>query len=179
MNESGLYLIGDISGFTPQISRLVSMINYARHTTLSAVADLKVDQFDYLHDPQSNSIGALVLHIAAAEVGSTPPFGGSFRAKGGDRNGLDKHRAQNRLLVCCMTALSVAALGQSQAVAPERALFGAFYDKVTKAEPSYSRKTWRLFHSNNRRGGTPWPPLSHLMSPNLKGPTCHVHTAPA
>jgi hypothetical protein len=28
-----------------------------------------VDQLDYLHDPQSNSIGALLLHIAAAEVG--------------------------------------------------------------------------------------------------------------
>lgn len=69
MNESGLYLISDICGFTPQISRLVSMMNYVRHTTLSAVAELKVDQLDYLHDPQSNSIGALLLHIAAAEVG--------------------------------------------------------------------------------------------------------------
>jgi len=69
MNESGLYLIDDIPGFTRQIGRLVSMMNYTRHTTLSAVADLNVDQLDYLHDPQSNSIGALLLHIAAAEVG--------------------------------------------------------------------------------------------------------------
>ena len=69
MSESGLYLIGDVPGFTPQIGRLVSMMSYARHTTLSAVADIRVDQLDYLHDPQSNSIGALLLHIAAAEVG--------------------------------------------------------------------------------------------------------------
>jgi len=69
MNESGLYLIGDIPGFTAQIGRLVSMMNYARYTTLSAVADLRVDELDYLHDPQSNSIGALLSHIAAAEVG--------------------------------------------------------------------------------------------------------------
>ena len=69
MNERGLYLIGDTSGFTPQIGRLVSMMNYARYTTVSAVADLRVDELDYLHDPQSNSIGALLLHIAAAEVG--------------------------------------------------------------------------------------------------------------
>jgi len=27
MNENGLYLIGDIPGFTPQIGRLVSMMN--------------------------------------------------------------------------------------------------------------------------------------------------------
>jgi uncharacterized damage-inducible protein DinB len=69
MNESNLYLIGDIPDFTPQIGRLVSMMNYARHTTLSAVAGLDVDELDYLHDPQSNSIGALLSHIAATEVG--------------------------------------------------------------------------------------------------------------
>ena len=67
--DRDLYLIGDIPGFTPQIGRLVSMMNYARHTTLSAVAGLGADELDYLHDPQSNSIGALLLHIAAAEVG--------------------------------------------------------------------------------------------------------------
>ncbi len=69
MNERDLFLIGDIPGFTPQIGRLVSMMNYARHTTISAVAGLGVDELDYLHDPESNSIGALLLHIAAAEVG--------------------------------------------------------------------------------------------------------------
>ena len=69
MNESNLYRIGDIPGFTPQISRLVSMLNHVRHTTLSAVAGLEVNELDYIHDPQSNSIGALLLHIAAAEVG--------------------------------------------------------------------------------------------------------------
>ena len=45
------------------------MMNYARYTTLSAVEGLEVDELDYLHDPQSNSIGALLSHIAAAEVG--------------------------------------------------------------------------------------------------------------
>src|ERR1044071_1358676 len=69
MSDRDLYLIGDIPGFTPQIGRLVSMMNYARHTTLAAVAGLAADELDYLHDPQSNSIGALLLHIAAAEVG--------------------------------------------------------------------------------------------------------------
>lgn len=69
MNESNLYLIGDIPGFTPQIGRLVSMMNHVRHTTLSAVAGLEMHELDYIHDPQSNSIAALLLHIAAAEVG--------------------------------------------------------------------------------------------------------------
>jgi uncharacterized damage-inducible protein DinB len=69
MNERDLFLIADISGFTPQISRLVSMMNYVRYTTLSAVAGLGVDELDFRYDRQSNSIGALLLHIAAAEVG--------------------------------------------------------------------------------------------------------------
>jgi len=62
-----ILLIKDIPGFTPQISRLVSMMNYARFTTLNAVNDLSQDQLDYLVDSESNSIGALLLHIAAVE----------------------------------------------------------------------------------------------------------------
>ncbi len=69
MSERNLFLIAEIPGFTPQIGRLVSMMNYVRFTTLSGVAGLGVDELDYLHDSQSNSIGALLSHIAAAEVG--------------------------------------------------------------------------------------------------------------
>jgi len=69
MNERDLFLIGYVPGFTPQIGRLVSMMNYVRHTTLSAVAGLGVGDLDYLYDLQSNSIGALLSHIAATEVG--------------------------------------------------------------------------------------------------------------
>ena len=69
MNDRDLFLIGDIPGFTPQIGRLVSMMNYARSYDPPAVEGLGVDELDYLHDPQSNSIGALLSHIAAAEVG--------------------------------------------------------------------------------------------------------------
>jgi uncharacterized damage-inducible protein DinB len=69
MDKLNIYLIGDIPGFTPQIARLISMMNYVRHTTLSAVEGLTVYELDYLNDPESNSIGSLLLHIAAAEVG--------------------------------------------------------------------------------------------------------------
>ncbi|WP_339243543.1 DinB family protein [Paenibacillus sp. FSL F4-0243] len=62
-----IYLITDIPGYPPQISRLLSMMNYARHTTLAAVKDLSVEQLDYLLDSESNSIGALLLHYAAVE----------------------------------------------------------------------------------------------------------------
>ena len=69
MVKKNLYLIGDIPGFTPQIGRLVSMMNYVRHSTLSAIEGLTVNELDYLNDPESNSIGSLLLHIAAAEAG--------------------------------------------------------------------------------------------------------------
>ena len=69
MTQRDLFLIGDIPGFAPQIARLVSMMNYARSSTLQAVAGLGVPELDYLHDAQSNTIGSLLSHIAAAEVG--------------------------------------------------------------------------------------------------------------
>jgi uncharacterized damage-inducible protein DinB len=69
MSEAALFLIGELPGFTPHVGRLVSMMNYVRSTTIAAVTGLGVDELDYLHDSQSNSIGALLLHIAAAEAG--------------------------------------------------------------------------------------------------------------
>lgn len=67
LNMQNLFLITDIPGYSPQISRLVSMMNYARFTTLEAVKDLTQTQLDYLIDDKSNSIGALLLHFAAVE----------------------------------------------------------------------------------------------------------------
>ena len=69
MSEKANLLIGDTPGFMPQIGRLVSMMNYVRSTTVAAVAGLSVDELGYLHDSQSNSIGALLAHVAAADVG--------------------------------------------------------------------------------------------------------------
>ena len=69
VSDISLFLIAEIPGFTPNVGRLVSMMNYVRAKTLGAVAGLTVDQLDYLHDARSNSIGALLSHIASAEAG--------------------------------------------------------------------------------------------------------------
>ena len=66
--KTNLYLVTPVAGYTPQIGRLVSMMNYARRTTLDEVEGLGVEHLDYLHDAHSNSIGALLLHIAAVEA---------------------------------------------------------------------------------------------------------------
>ncbi|WP_036746918.1 DinB family protein [Paenibacillus sp. UNC451MF] len=69
MDYEKIYLITDIDGFTPQIARIVSMMNYARLTTLNTVKGLSMEQLDYVHDSNSNTIGALLLHLAAVELG--------------------------------------------------------------------------------------------------------------
>jgi len=59
--------IEPLAGFTPTIGRLVGMLSYARRTLLEAVDGLSRNQLDHLHDPRSNTIGALLAHIAAVE----------------------------------------------------------------------------------------------------------------
>jgi len=67
MDMEDLYLITDKAGFTPEMSRLISMMNYARYTTMKTVEGLSQAQLDYVMDPHSNSIGALLYHMAAVE----------------------------------------------------------------------------------------------------------------
>jgi len=56
-----------IPGYSPAVGRLVCMLTYARSTTLAAVEGLATAELDYLFDARSNSIGALLAHIAAEE----------------------------------------------------------------------------------------------------------------
>ena len=65
--QPGPLRIESIAGFSSGIGRLVGMLTYARSTTLAAVAGLTVAQLDQLQDATSNSIGALLAHMAAVE----------------------------------------------------------------------------------------------------------------
>lgn len=76
----------DHPGFSPNISRLVSMMNYARSTTLEMVQGLTVEELDFLPDPQGNSIGMLLEHICAVEVGyQGDTYGNGWDAAIGER----------------------------------------------------------------------------------------------
>ena len=59
--------IGPKAGYTPQVGTLVSMMNWMRSTVLSSVNGLSVSDLDYLHDEDSNTIGSMLLHLAATE----------------------------------------------------------------------------------------------------------------
>jgi uncharacterized damage-inducible protein DinB len=67
VNQPGPLRIEPIPGYSPIIGRLVGMLTYARSTTVAAVQGLAIPQLDHLHDANSNSIGALLAHIAVVE----------------------------------------------------------------------------------------------------------------
>lgn len=66
--DNEINIIGPKEGYSPQIGTLVSMMNWMRGVVLRSVKDLSREQLDYLHDPGANTIGAMLMHLAATEV---------------------------------------------------------------------------------------------------------------
>jgi hypothetical protein len=66
--ERNLNHIGPMEGYTPQIGTLISMLDWLSYTVISYNKKLTVAQLDYVHDEDSNSIGSLMMHVAATEV---------------------------------------------------------------------------------------------------------------
>lgn len=60
-------VIGPRDGFAPHLGTMFSMMAWMRSAVLSSVKGLSQEQLDYLHDDKSNSIGAMLLHLAATE----------------------------------------------------------------------------------------------------------------
>jgi hypothetical protein len=65
--DDEINIIGPREGFAPQIGTLLSMMEWMRAMILRPVNNLSVQQLDYLHDSKSNSIGSMLLHLAATE----------------------------------------------------------------------------------------------------------------
>jgi len=60
-------VIGPPEGFSMHVGTLLSMMTWMRTTILYPVKGMSVEQLDYLHDDHSNSIGSMLLHLAATE----------------------------------------------------------------------------------------------------------------
>lgn len=60
--------VGPKEGYTPLIGTLISMLDWVSNTVTLYHQKLTVDQLDYLHDKDSNTIGGLMMHLAATEV---------------------------------------------------------------------------------------------------------------
>jgi len=65
--DADLNIIGPKKGYSPQIGTLVSMMDWMRSTMLSSVKGMSQKDLDYLIDANANSIGALLLHLAATD----------------------------------------------------------------------------------------------------------------
>jgi len=63
----GQYTIIPEPGYSPQIGVMVDMLEELKDRITEQVRDLNQEQTDYLIDPQANSIGAMILHLAATE----------------------------------------------------------------------------------------------------------------
>src|SRR5260221_14710075 len=66
--EDQAWLIGPQKGYTPEIGTLVSMMAFTRMQVLANVKGLSQQDLDFLLDAKANTIGALLMHLAATET---------------------------------------------------------------------------------------------------------------
>ena len=64
----GTYIIGPRPGFTPEVGTLTSMLAFTREQVLHNVKGMSQVDLDFLLDSKANTIGALLLHLAATET---------------------------------------------------------------------------------------------------------------
>ena len=63
-------VFGPRQGYTPQIGTFISQLTWMRRAVTGPVSHppLTVEQLDWLFDKNANSIGAMLLHLAATET---------------------------------------------------------------------------------------------------------------
>jgi len=66
-NDDNIHEFGKRPGYTNEISILVSMMNWMRDTVLREVSNSTTKELDFLLDDDSNSIGAMLMHLTATE----------------------------------------------------------------------------------------------------------------
>jgi hypothetical protein len=68
LEKDSSYYVGPRKGYTTQIGVLVSELNNLSSRVESRVTTLNQKELDYLMDDKANRIGALIMHLAAAEA---------------------------------------------------------------------------------------------------------------
>jgi len=62
------WIVGPQPGFTPEIGTLTSMLAFTQQQVVHNVKGLSQQDLDFLLDAKANTIGALLLHLAATET---------------------------------------------------------------------------------------------------------------
>jgi uncharacterized damage-inducible protein DinB len=65
--EEEAWIVGPQPGFSPEIGTLVSMLAFTREQVVYNVKGMSQQDLDYLLDAKANTIGALLLHLAATD----------------------------------------------------------------------------------------------------------------
>ncbi len=65
--DSDINVIGPKKGYSPQIGTLVSMMTWMRYVVLMSVKGMSQKDLDFLLDDKANTIGALLMHLAATD----------------------------------------------------------------------------------------------------------------
>jgi uncharacterized damage-inducible protein DinB len=65
--DADVNVIGPKKGYSPQIGTLVSMMTWMRMVLLMSVKGMSQKDLDYLLDDKANTIGALLMHLAATD----------------------------------------------------------------------------------------------------------------
>jgi uncharacterized damage-inducible protein DinB len=65
--DSDENIIGPRKGYSPQIGTLVSMMIWMRGAVLRSVKGMSQKDLDFLLDDKANTIGALLMHLAATD----------------------------------------------------------------------------------------------------------------
>ncbi|HTF63255.1 MAG TPA: DinB family protein [Edaphobacter sp.] len=65
---AGLSVFGPRAGYSPQVSILVSQLDWMRRVVLTRLQNLTREDLDWLPSLDGNTIGALLLHLAASET---------------------------------------------------------------------------------------------------------------
>ncbi len=63
----GQYKVLPAEGYTPQIGIMVHMLEDLKNRITEQVQDLSQEETDFLIDEKGNSIGAMIMHLAATE----------------------------------------------------------------------------------------------------------------
>lgn len=66
--SDSLGLIGPRQGYAPHVGTLTSMMAFMRDQVVHSVTGMKLADLDFLLDAKANTIGALLLHLAATET---------------------------------------------------------------------------------------------------------------
>jgi uncharacterized damage-inducible protein DinB len=66
--DDRIHVLGPKTGYSPQIGTMVSMLTWMQQAITPAVRGLTRAQLDQLFDAKANTIGALLLHLAATET---------------------------------------------------------------------------------------------------------------